>query len=200
MGRVSWLLLLNGILQGWCYAQSRVEGALTDETHLKVSSSLTVPSITQSHTPRPVASVSPQVFKCDSKISLESCRQEILTLKPILDRYGANRLGEWKWVFVSSQRWEWLLRKEGMDSDVPAFTALKARATFFDDTLLEGSPGRLSQLMDAWHLGRSGLLELAVRHELSHALCRDENEQRAIRNENRLEKREALECGPAPRD
>lgn len=196
MGRLSWLLLLNGILQGWCQAQSRTGGALTDETHLTVSSSLTVPSIPQSHTPAPVAPVSPQVFDCDGKITLEACRQEVLTLKPILEKYGAGKLGDWKWVLVPSQQWELVLRKIGIDSDVPAFTVLEARVTFFDDTLIEGSPGRLSQLMDSWHLGRDGLLDLAVRHELSHAFCRDVNEERADHNARLLEKNQVVVCIP----
>lgn len=197
MGRVSWLLLLIGILQGWCRAQSRAGGAMNDEAHLTVSTSLTVPSLPQSHTPAPVASAGiPQIFKCEGKITLDGCKQEVLTVKPILDRYGADRLGEWNWVLVPSQEWELRLRKMGLDAGVPAFTALDARTTFLDDTLIEGSPGRLSQLMDEWHLGRKSLLELAVRHELSHALCRDENEGRALRNAASLENHQPVVCSP----
>ena len=172
---------------------------MTDETHLTVSSSLTVPSIARSHTPAPVASVSPQAFQCDGKITLEACRQEISRLKPILERYGANRLGEWKWVLVPSQKWELLLRRIGIDSGVPAFTVSEAKVTFFDDTLIEGSPDRLSQLMDVRHQGREGLLDLAVRHELSHAFCRDENERRADHNEDLLEQNRAVVCSPVRR-
>jgi len=137
----------------------------------------------------------PQLFKCDRKITLSQCRQDVIKLKPVLERYGANQLGEWKWVLVSSQEWELVLASRGISPNVPALTAVAARTTFFDDTLIEGSTGRLSQLMDAWNLSRNDLLDLAVRHELSHAFCQDDNEQRAVRNESLLEKNQPLVCG-----
>ena len=118
----------------------------------------------------------------------------MLTLKRLLDKYGADQLGQWKWVLVSSQQWEALLARRDFSPDVPAFTAVDAKVTFFDDALLAGSPGRLSQLMDSWHLSRNGLLDLAVRHELSHAFCSDENESRAVRNEHLLEEKKPPAC------
>lgn len=195
MGRLAWLFLLIGILQGWAQAQSRAGGTVIGDTHTEIASSLTVPPIPQPRTPTPAASVGPlQQFQCNGKVTLEACRQEMLVLKTLLDKYGADRLGRWKWVLVSSQEWEMLLAKKGLSPNVPAFSALEARTTLFDDALLSGSPGRLSQLMDAWHLGRSGLLGLAVRHELSHALCKDDNEVRAIRNADFIEHKRPPLC------
>lgn len=118
-----------------------------------------------------------------------------MILKALLDKYGANQLGQWKWVLVSSQQWELLLAMKGIDPNVPAFTVLEARMTLFDDALVVGSPGRLSQLMDEWHLGRSGLLDLAVRHELGHAFCRDVTEPGANRVARLLDEKKSVTCG-----
>ena len=115
-------------------------------------------------------------------------------LKALLNKYGADRLGQWKWVLVSSQQWEMLLAKLGSSPGVPAFTVLDAKATFFDDALIAGSPERLSRLMDEWHLGREGLLDLAVRHELGHAFCNNGSEFAADRAAQDLEKNKPLSC------
>jgi hypothetical protein len=112
-----------------------------------------------------------------------------------LDKYGADRLGQWKWVMVSSQRWEMLLAQEGFSPNVPALTALDARTTLFDDALVAGSPGRMSQLMDAWGVSRDGLLDLAVRHELGHAICKYEAEAGADHVASLLEQKKSVDCG-----
>lgn len=196
MGRFSWLLLLIGILQGWSQTQSRAGGRSSEETHTAVSSSLILSSIPQPHTPPTVPPLHvAQLFKCDRQITLAQCRQEVIKLKPVLEKYGASQLGEWKWVLVSSQEWEVVLASRGFSPNVTALTALAVRTTFFDETLIEGSTGRLSQLMNAWHMSRNGLLDLAVRHELGHAFCRDDNEQRAVRNEGLLDENQPPVCG-----
>lgn len=196
MGRFAWLFLLIGILQGWVQAQSRLWETLTGETHTEISSSLIVSSIPEPRTPPPAASIhSLQVFQCNGRITLDACRQEVLiALKPLLDKYGADQLGQWEWVLIPSSQWEMVLTRNGLSPDVPAFTLLEAKVTFFDDALVTGSPQRLSQLMDAWHLGRSSLLDLAVRHELSHAFCMDVNESRAVNNERRLAEKRPPTC------
>jgi hypothetical protein len=135
-----------------------------------------------------------QLFECNAKVTLEKCKQEALVLKTALSKYGAAGLGPWKWVLVSSEYWELFLAQRGFSPNVPAFTALETRVTFFDDALVAGSPGRLSQLMDAWHVSRSGLLDLAVRHELGHALCQDESEWGADRVADLLEHKKPLAC------
>jgi hypothetical protein len=119
----------------------------------------------------------------------------MLKLKHLLDKYGADQLGQWKWVLVSSEEWEAVLARVGFSASVPAFTAVDARLTFFDEALLSGSPGRLSQLMDTCRVARSGLLDLAVRHELSHAFCRDQDESRAVRNAELLGEKRRPACG-----
>jgi len=202
VGKVAWLLLVVGILGKGSQAQLPVGATAIGETPADISATLMSPSASQplARPPaKPPNSLSLQRFECDGKVTLETCKQEVLKLKPLLDKYGADQLGQWKWVLVSSEQWEAVLARTGFSPNVPAFTAVDARLTFFDETLLSGSPGRLSQLMDTWRVGRSGLLDLAVRHELSHAFCRDQDESRAVRNAELLREKRPPACGGSSR-
>jgi hypothetical protein len=82
----------------------------------------------------------------------------------------------------------------GASPDIPALSILEQRVAFFDNTLVYGSPRRLAQLFDSWHLGRQGLLELAVRHELGHALCNDYSEFGANQIAQQLERTKSIKC------
>ena len=198
MKKAGWLLVLVGILQGSSHAQSHMGETAIAETHAEVSAALAIPSVSQPLS-RPPAKTPLQRFECDGKVTLETCKQEVLKLKPLLDKYGADQLGQWKWILVSSQEWEGILKRAGFSPNVPAFTALDARLTFFDEALLSGSPGRLSQLVDTWGVSRSGLLDLAVRHELSHAFCGDGDESRAVRNAALLGQKRPPACSASKR-
>lgn len=135
-----------------------------------------------------------QQFVCAVGITLENCRQEMAVLRKVLANYHSTDLGQWNWVLVRSEHWKLLLIGRGFNSGVPALTALDARTTFFEEALIAGPSGRVSELMDIWHVGRDGLLDLAVRHELGHALCGEENEGLADRAARLLEQKKPVTC------
>jgi hypothetical protein len=135
-----------------------------------------------------------QQFACSVGITLEQCTQEMLVLRKALANYRASDLGEWTWVLVRSENWKLILLARGLNPGIPALTALDARTTFFEEALVAGPIGRVSELMDIWHLGRESLLDLAVRHELGHALCTEENERKADRVARLLEQRRPVAC------
>ena len=120
--------------------------------------------------------------------------QGTFVLKKVLAKYRASDLREWKWVLVRSEDWRHILPARGLRPDVPAITVLGAQTTFFDEALVAGPAGRVSELMDLWHLGRDGLLDLAVRHELGHALCNDASERNADRVAKLLEQGKTFSC------
>jgi hypothetical protein len=132
-----------------------------------------------SHTGAPNVIVSGQHFVCSTSYALKQCEKDMRVLKVALAKYPASELGEWTWVLVRSADWKLILLANRLDPGVPAFTAFSARVTFFEEALVGGAPDRVSELMDIWHLGREGLLDLAVRHELGHALCGDRSEMKA---------------------
>jgi len=95
---------------------------------------------------------------------------------------------------VWSENWKLLLLAKRLDPRVPALTDPAAKATFFEEALVAGASGRLSELMAVWHMGRANLLDFAIRHELGHALCLDWNEARAERMAKLLKQRKPVSC------
>ena len=142
----------------------------------------------------PIRSAPAQQFVCNEGFTLEECKQEMLVLRTALANYRASDLGVWTWVLVRSEDWKVILLACKLSPGVPALTVVGARTTFFDVALVAGSSGRLSELMDTWHLGRQSLLDLVVRHELGHALCNDANERKAERVARLLEQRKPVSC------
>jgi hypothetical protein len=115
-------------------------------------------------------------------------------LEALLDRYGADRLGDWTWVLVKSDDWKELQRQHRMDPDSPAFTVLDRRETFFEEALVWPLTVRRIELVRKWSLGMDDLLKLAVTHELGHALCNEKNEKKADEYGEELRRGEAIEC------
>lgn len=135
-----------------------------------------------------------QRFVCSTGFTLEECKQSMSSLMKLLEKYRAASLGEWKWVLVRSEDWKYLLLAHGIRQGVPAITALEIKTTFFDEALVTGPAGRVYELMGEWHLGRDALLDLAVRHELGHALCSDIGERNAERVAKLLEQNKPISC------
>lgn len=142
----------------------------------------------------PSRSPHPQQFACSVGITLEKCRQEMVVLRKTLANYRASDAGEWTWVLVRSENWKLILLARGLNPGIPALTALDERTTYFEEALVAGPAGRVSELLDIWHAGRDSLLDLAVRHELGHALCTEENEWKADRVARLLENKKPVTC------
>lgn len=136
----------------------------------------------------------PQHFVCNTGYSLEQCHQQMSVLRPLLDNYGAGRLGDWTWVLVKSDDWKEFQLQHRMDPDSPAFTVLDRRETFFEEALVSPVTVRRVELVRQWSLGMDDLLKLAVTHELGHALCNEKNEKKADAYGEQLRKGIALVC------
>ena len=125
--------------------------------------------------------LSNQEFHCHTGYSLLQCQRDILQLKSVLAHYPIQALGHWTWVLVRSQDWKPISRRLQLNPDSPAFTAMEPRETFLEEALFVHDPERISELMDEWRRSMPELLELAVSHELGHALCEEANEGAAQR-------------------
>ena len=97
-------------------------------------------------------------------------------------------------MLVRSEYWTLSLTTQTLNPGIPALTDTAARATFFDDALVTGASGRMSELMTVWHMGRESLLDFAVRHELGHAFCNNVNEMDAERVARLLEQKKPISC------
>jgi hypothetical protein len=118
-------------------------------------------------------------------------------LKIVLNKYHADELGEWTWVLVPTKDWQQILSIRGFNPDIPAFTYLPAKETFFEEALTARESIRGMQLRDIWKISIEELLDKAVRHELAHALCNEKDEFRARVLENRLRPGTTFACRPA---
>ena len=135
-----------------------------------------------------------QHFVCHTGFSAERCRAEMAILKGVLDRYGADRLGEWSWVLVRTNDWKAVLSIRGFDTGSPAFTYLPGKETFFDEALTTRDSIRGLELTQLWQMSIDELLDKAVRHELAHAFCKEKDEFRARVLEERLRYRTPVSC------
>jgi len=122
-----------------------------------------------------------QEFHCHTGYSLAQCQKDVLQLKTLLARYPVAELGSWTWVLVRSEDWKPISRTLRLNPDSPAFTALDQRVTFLEEALFQHDPLRTAELMQEWQLSMPRLLDLAVTHELGHALCEESNEAAADR-------------------
>ena len=145
-------------------------------------------------TGEPQRSLPARHFVCDKGYTLKQCDEELVVLKKALAKYPIPDLGEWTWVLVRSEYWRLTLLTQTLNPGIPALTDTAARATFFDDALVTGESGRLSELMAIWHMGRESLLDFAIRHELGHAFCSDANEMHAERVARLLEQNKPISC------
>jgi hypothetical protein len=140
------------------------------------------------------AQQAPQHFVCNTGYSAQQCHEQTSVLRPLLDKYGADRLGDWTWVLVKSDDWKALQRQHRMDPDSPAFTVLDRRETFFEEALVSPVTTRRVELVRQWSLSMDDLLKLAVTHELGHALCSEKNEKNADAYGEQLRQGQPVQC------
>lgn len=135
-----------------------------------------------------------QQFLCVAPYAMPDCEKQVVILQTTLHRYQAEKLGLWTWVLVHSEDWKPILERAHRDPDSPAFSILERRQTFFEDVLFVPNPRRRIELSSKWRIGFDQFLELAVTHELGHALCHDADERRADRFGEHLRQGQTPSC------
>jgi hypothetical protein len=135
-----------------------------------------------------------QKFVCNTGYTQKQCNEDVLVLRKALANYSLTQLGDWTWILVRSGDWKAVLLPRGLDPHSPAFTYYPKRETFIEEALVTQVPWRSRELLLKWSMDRMGLLDLAIRHELGHALCNDLNERNAERVAKLLEQRKPVSC------
>jgi hypothetical protein len=136
-----------------------------------------------------------QHFVCNIGFTQQQCDVDMAVLRKALAKYPVEALGEWTWVLVRSEDWRRILLDRGFKPDTsPAFSILPNRETFFEGALLAKVSNRGVELSGLWHMPIEDLLDLAVRHELGHALCNERNEAKADRAAIALKDGKPLSC------
>lgn len=163
---------------------------LTFAVQFAASQTVPLTNTAKADVPQPVA----QHFVCNTGYTPQQCHEQMAVLRPLLDKYGAGRLGDWTWVLVKSDDWKALQRQHRMDPDSPAFTVLDRRETFFEEALVSPVTTRRVELVRQWSMGMDDLLKLAVTHELGHALCNQKNEKKADAYGEQLRQGQPVQC------
>jgi hypothetical protein len=142
----------------------------------------------------PYRSTPTQQFVCNTGYKQKECNEETVVLRKALANYPVAQLGNWTWILVRSEDWKAIKLLRGLDPDSPAFTFIAKRETFIEEALVTQVPVRARELLLKWDMNRRDLLDLAVRHELGHALCNDANERNADRVARLLEQKKGISC------
>ena len=185
-------------LVAWMFLQSSGQaqsgpGPTRSGANNEIPSSLVAAVPSQPRTDgQPYRSPSAQQFVCNAGYRQKQCDEHMVVLRKALANYPIAQLGNWTWVLVRSEDWKAL--KLGLDPDSPAFTCYPKRVTFFEEALVTQVPVRGRELVLKWKMGTRDLLDLAIRHEMGHALCNDTNERNADRVAKLLEKGKLVSC------
>jgi len=142
----------------------------------------------------PYRSTPTQQFVCNTGYKQKECNEETVVLRKALANYPVAQLGNWTWILVRSEDWKAIKLLRGLDPNSPAFTFTPKRETFIEEALVTQVPVRARELLLKWDMNRRDLLDLAVRHELGHALCNDANERNADRVARLLEQKKEISC------
>lgn len=135
-----------------------------------------------------------QHLACNVGYTPSECQVATTVLRKALAQYPADALGEWTWVLVRTQDWKQILSDRKFDTNHPAFSYLPKRETFLDGALVVRASIRGAELSAIWHMPIEDLLDLAIRHELAHALCNDPDETKAERAAITLKNGTPLSC------
>jgi hypothetical protein len=134
-------------------------------------------------------------FFCSQSYERDACRKDVLAVRVLLAAYPVDRLGQWTFLLVPSDQWKPLVGSLGGDAASPAFTVLERRTTVLEQALFSGSPVRELELLKRFGAMRDGLMQLAISHELGHAICSEANEARADEYGHELREKKSTTCG-----
>ncbi|HVO61089.1 MAG TPA: hypothetical protein VMT53_09140 [Terriglobales bacterium] len=118
-------------------------------------------------------------FLCSQKYDKAACVKDATALRQAITAYPVQLLGEWSFVLVPADDWKALVRSQGGDPLSPAFSILEQRATLLDGSLFAGTANRNKELLERFRVIGPALVDLAITHEMGHAICHEKNERRA---------------------
>lgn len=133
-------------------------------------------------------------FYCNTGYSPGACQAQVARLRQALGNFELAGLGDWEWILVRSDDWARILRRVGRDADSPAFTILEQRRTFLEEALFQPMAGRSRTLLEKWRVPLNQLLDVAVTHELAHAICRERDEARTHGYADQLSQSGRVRC------
>jgi hypothetical protein len=136
-------------------------------------------------------------FFCTEDYPHRACMDDVETLHHSLQRYPVEQLGQWIFVLATRNQCIAVQHRPDRSAETPAFTFINHRTTVMERDLFSATADRSGELFRAFGLAGSALLELAISHELGHALCHEPDEHRADDYGRELRGGRILSCSPS---
>jgi hypothetical protein len=133
-------------------------------------------------------------FFCAQDYDRQACLKDSVALRQALAPYPLERLGVWSFVLVPADDWKPLVRGLRGHSVSPAFSILEQRMTVLESSLFSADAIRSKEFLERFGALGTALLDLAVTHELGHAICQDEDERHADDYGRGLRTRRPVSC------
>ena len=140
-------------------------------------------------------------FFCSQDYDNAGCVKDAIALRKALAPYPTRLLSDWSYYLVMADDWKPLVRSENgnnANTTSPAFSLLLGRATVMDRSLFSGAADRVAELVKWSGLPIDQLVDVAVTHEMGHAICQDKNEGHAEDYGRQLRKAKVLDCSETP--
>lgn len=137
-------------------------------------------------------------FFCTQDYDQQACLKDSLALRASLSTYPLSRIGTWSYVLVPADNWKALLGSLGGNPVSPAFSIIEQRMTVIDRSLFSAPASRSEELLQLFGVTGAALLDLAVTHELGHAICQDKDERHADEYGRGLRDRKPVGCAKNP--
>jgi hypothetical protein len=137
-------------------------------------------------------------FLCSQKYDRTVCVKDATALRQAMMSYPVQLLGQWSFVLVPADDWKPLVRGQGGDPVSPAFSMLEQRVTLLDASLFAGTAGRDKELMERFSAMGPALVDLAITHEMGHAICHEKRERQADDYGKELRDGKVPDCSKTP--
>jgi hypothetical protein len=137
-------------------------------------------------------------FFCTQDYDRRACLKDSLALRASLSTYPLDRIGTWSYVLVPADNWKALMGSLGGNPVSPAFSIIEQRMTVLESSLFSASVSRNEELFHEFGVMGAPLLDLAITHELGHAICQNKNERHADDYGRGLRDRKPANCAKSP--
>ena len=137
-------------------------------------------------------------FFCTQDYQTSACVNDARALQHVLMPYPIARLGTWSFVLVPADNWRELLHGLHGDAASPAFSIIDQHMTVLESSLFKATPIRDKSFLRTFGVIGGALLDLAVTHELGHAICQEQDQHRADAYGRELRQTRNVDCGETP--
>jgi hypothetical protein len=134
-----------------------------------------------------------QLF-CTHNYDSPACLKDSVALRHALAPYPVERLGTWSFLLVPADDWRTLVLGLHGNPVSPAFSIIDQHMTVLESSLFTATPIRDKSLLRTFGVIGGALLDLAVTHELGHAICQDRDQRRADDYGRELRQTKTVDC------